>query len=265
MFLQNALRASLALVLVCSMASFSAAMVPTARSETAQETAIGPDAADALARMGKTLSAKQFSFQSRTFRSYAGPNGELLHIAHMTKTIYDRPDRLSVSVTGDDCSVKILYEGKTLVLYAAETKQYVSVPVTGNIEKALGLLDERTGTDFPLADLLSDDPADAVASGITSGGKVGTSTIDGVRCNHFFFQQAADDLELELWLEDNERALPRRFVVTYRSLPGRPIFIAELSDWNLTIQPPDSDFVFKPPPGVTQVELKASETTATPK
>ena len=108
MFLQNALRASLALVLVCSMASFSAAMVPTARSETAQETAIGPDAADALARMGKTLSAKQFSFQSRTFRSYAGPNGELLHIAHMTKTIYDRPDRLSVSVTGDDCSVKIL-------------------------------------------------------------------------------------------------------------------------------------------------------------
>ena len=70
---------------------------------------------------------------------------------------------------------------------------------------------------------------------------------------------------MELWLEDNERALPRRFVVTYRSLPGRPIFIAELSDWDFSIQPPDRDFVFQPPPGVTQVELKASETTATPK
>ena len=90
-------------------------------------------------------------------------------------------------------------------------------------------------------------------------------TIDGVRCNHFFFVQAADDLELELWLEDNERALPRRFVVTYRSLPGRPIFIAELSDWDFSIQAPDSDFVFQPPAGVTQVELKASPTTATPK
>jgi hypothetical protein len=104
-----------------------------------------------------------------------------------------------------------------------------------------------------------------VASGITSGGKVGTSTIDGVRCNHFFFEQAADDLELELWLEDNEQAVPRRFVVTYRSLPGRPIFIAELSSWDFSIQPPDSDFVFQPPAGVTQVELKASATTATPK
>jgi hypothetical protein len=159
----------------------------------------------------------------------------------------------------------MIYDGKTLVLYAVEAKQYVSLPVTGDIDKALDALEKRTGTDFPLADLLSDDPAEAVASGITSGGKVGASTIDGVRCNHFFFQQATDDLELELWLEENEHALPRRFVVTYRSLPGRPIFIAELSDWNFSIQPLDSDFTFQPPPGVTQVELKASATPAAPK
>jgi hypothetical protein len=265
MFLQKSLRASLALLFWGGLASLSLAVVSTARSQSAQETAIGPDAAEALAKMGKTLSVKQFSFQSRTFRSYAGPNGELLHIAHKTKIIYSRADRLSVSVTGDDGSVEVLYDGKTLVLYAVEAKQYVSLPVTGGIDKALDLLEERTGTDFPLADLLSDNPAEAVASGITSGGKVGTSTIDDVRCNHFFFEQAADDLELELWLEDNEQALPRRLVVTYRSLPGRPIFIAELSGWDFSIQPPDSDFVFRPPAGVTQVELKASATTAVPK
>ena len=265
MFVQRGQRASLALLFVGSLAGLSFAVLSTARSQTTQETAIGADALDALARMGKTLSARQFSFQSRTFRSYAGPNGELLHIAHMTETIYSRPDRLSVSITGDDGSIKVLYDGKTLVLYAREAKQYVSLPVTGGIDEALDDLEERTGTDFPLADLLSDNPAEAVASGITSGGKVGTSTIDGVRCNHFFFNQASDDLELELWLEDNERALPRRFVVTYRSLPGRPIFIAQLSGWDFSIQPPDSDFVFQPAPGVRQVELKASATPTTPK
>ena len=104
-----------------------------------------------------------------------------------------------------------------------------------------------------------------MASGITSVGKVGTSTIDGIRCNHFFFLQGSDDLDLELWLEDNERASPRRFVVTYRSLLGRPIFIAEPSNWDFSIQAPDSDFVFQPPAGATQVELKASATTTTPK
>jgi hypothetical protein len=265
MFLQRAMRASLALVVVGGLASLFPAVISTARPETAQETAVGPDALDALARMGRTLSAPQFSFQSRTFRSYAGPNGELLHIAHTTKTIFRRPDRLSVTVTGDDGSIKIFYDGQALVLYGAEQKQYASLPVTGGVEKALDLLEERTGTDFPLADLLSENPAEAVSSGITSGGKVGTSTINGVRCNHFFFVQAADDLELELWLEDNERALPRRLVVTYRSLPGRPIFIAELSDWDFSIQVADSDFVFQPPPGVTQVELKASTNTPTAK
>jgi hypothetical protein len=124
---------------------------------------------------------------------YAGPNGELLHIAHSTKTIFRRPDRLSVTVTGDDGSIKILYDGKVLVLYGAEQKQYASLPVAGGIDKALDPLEERTGTDFPLSDLLSDDPAQAVASGITSGGKVGTSTIEGVRWNHFFFVQGPDD------------------------------------------------------------------------
>jgi hypothetical protein len=59
--------------------------------------------------------------------------------------------------------------------------------------------------------------------------------------------------------------LRRTLVVTYRSLPGRPIFIAELSDWDFSIRPPDSDFVFQPPPGVSQVELKPSTTTAIPK
>jgi hypothetical protein len=262
MFFQTALRTSLVLVL---LAGLSAAVASAARSETAQETEVGSDALEALAQMGKTLSANQFSFRAWTFRSYAGPNGEMLHIAHNAQTIYHRPDRLSVSVTGDDGSIKILYDGKTLVLYAEQAKQYVSLPVTGDIDKALELLEERTGTDYPLADLLSDDPAKAVESGITSGGQVGTSTIDGVQCRHFFFEQAADDLELELWLEDNGRALPRRFVVTYRSLPGRPIFIAELSGWDFSIQPSDSDFVFQPPPGVTQVELKASETAPAPK
>jgi len=265
MFVQRALRAGLALVLMGGLTSFFLAVVSAARSQSVQQAGIGPEALDALKRMGKTLAAKQFSFQSRTFRAYAGPNGELLHIAHTSKIIYRRPDRLSVSVTGDDGSIKILFDGTTLVLYGAEQKQYVILPVTGGIDKALDLLEERTGTDFPLSDLLSDDPAEAVASGITSGGKVGTSTIDGVRCNHFFFIQVVDDLELELWLEDNEGALPRRFVVTYRSLPGRPIFVADLSGWDFSIQSLDSDFVFQPPPGVAQVELKASAAPAPPK
>jgi hypothetical protein len=76
----------------------------------------------------------------------------LLHIARATKTIFRRPDRLSVDINGDDGTIKLLYDGKALVIYAVEQKQYANVPFTGNIDKVLDFVEERTGTDFPLVD-----------------------------------------------------------------------------------------------------------------
>jgi hypothetical protein len=254
-------KASLALLFVGGLASLSSAIGPAAHAENPPGSAIPEDAMAVIARMGKTLQAREFSFHSHTFRAYAGPNGELLHIAHTTKTVVHRPDRLLVEVTGDDGSKKVLYDGKTLVVYGVEQKQYASIPVSGNIDQMLEVAEKRMGTDFPLADLLTDNPENSVLSGVTSGGQVGTSTIDGVPCRHFFFNQA-DDLELELWLEDNDRALPRRFVVTYRNLPGRPTFIAELSDWDFSTQVSDTAFVFQPPAGVVQVEASSNAAPA---
>ena len=67
--------------------------------------------------MSNTLAAKQFSYDARTFRAYAGPNGELLHIEHMTKTVLSRPNRLAVHAIGDDGSLlEMLYDGKNLVI-----------------------------------------------------------------------------------------------------------------------------------------------------
>jgi hypothetical protein len=220
------------------------------------------DAVAALSAMSKTLQASHFSFQARTFRAYAGPNGELLHIAHSYKAILSRPDRASVDVTGDDGASKLLYDGKNLVIYVPEQKKYASLAVPGGIDEALDAAQQRTGRDFPLADLFTADPGDSLLTGVTSGGQVGTATIDGVTCRHFFFTQASDDLEWELWLEDNERALPRRVVVTYRSLPGRPIFIAELSNWDFSTPTPDSEFTFVPPAGVTEVQFATKANAA---
>jgi len=50
MFLQRALRACFALMFVGGLASSSPTIIAAAWSETAQETVIGPDAAEALAR-----------------------------------------------------------------------------------------------------------------------------------------------------------------------------------------------------------------------
>jgi hypothetical protein len=62
----------------------------------------------------------------------------------------------------------------------------------------------------------------------------------------------------------NERALSQRIAITYRALPGRPMFVAELLDWDFTIQAADSDFEFRPPDGVERVDLESRGGGVTP-
>jgi len=225
--------------------------------------AISEEASAALMRMGQSLRAEQYSFQVRTIRVYAEPNGEPLHIFHTLKVTMHRPNRMLAEITGDDGSSKLVFDGKTAIIYSVAQNKYASIAVpegtiAGMLKEAVG----RLGVDFPLADFLSEEPGKAFLTGVTSGRVVNTVTIDGAPYDHLFFFQPPG-IELELWLSKNQQSLPRRLIVTYRSLPGSPNFIAEFSDWNFDIHPSDGDFAFQPPAGATQVELKPV-TTASP-
>jgi hypothetical protein len=167
-----------------------------------------------------------------------------------------RPDRLLVNRNGDDGPGKIVYDGKTVVIYMVNANKYVAIPVPNTIEGMMKEAMGRLGVDFPLADFLTDAPAKAFLSGVTSGRVVDTVTIDGVPCLYMFFSQPPG-IYLELWVEKNDQSLPRRLIVTYRSLPGQPDFVAEFSNWDLAVHPTDADFVFQPPAGAVQVALKA--------
>jgi hypothetical protein len=210
--------------------------------------------------MGKTLLADQFSVQVRTIRAYQDKNGELLHIFHTLKAVVRRPDRLLVDVNGDDGARKFLYDGKSLVLYRAEKKQYVSMPVPNELEGMLQVATSRLGVDFPLADFLTKAPNKAFLTGGAAGREVNTVIIDGVQCRHLFFSKPPG-IEEELWVEENDQSLPRRLIVTYRLLPGQPRFVAEFLGWDFSIHPSDADFVFQPPEGATKVELKSGVAT----
>jgi len=243
-------------LLAGGLIGFVTVTVLAAQTPKQAQPAISEEASAALQRMGQTLRAEQLSFQARTIRVYADPNGEPLHIFHTLKVTVHRPNRLLAEVSGDDGSEKLAFDGKTAIIYSAAQNKYATIAVpegtiAGMLKEAVG----RLGVDFPLADFLSDEPGKAFLSGVTSGRAVNTVTIDGAPYDHLFFFQPPG-IELELWLSKNEQSLPCRLIVTYRTLPGQPNFIAEFSDWNFNVQTPDADFAFQPPAGATQVELK---------
>jgi len=238
---------------ILSLTPVNLAAAPPAKQATP---AISEEASAALLRMGQTLRAADFSFQARTIRVYSDANGEPLHIFHTMKVTVQRPNHLLVEGTGDDGSNKLVFDGKTAIIFSAAQNKYASIPVPeGTIEGMMKEAVGRLGVDFPLADFLSEAPNKAFMSGVTSGRVVNTVTIDGAPYDHLFFFQPPG-IELELWLSKNDQSLPRRLIVTYRTLPGQPNFIAEFSDWNLNIHPSDADFVFQPPAGAVQAELK---------
>ena len=242
--------------LAVGILGFAPVNLPAAEPAKQAKPAISEDASAALARMGQTLSAGQFSFQAQTIRVYATPDGEPLHIFHTLKVTVHRPNRLMAEVSGDDGSSKLFFDGKAATVFSAAQNKYASIPVPeGTIEGMLKEAVGRLGVDFPLADFLSEAPNKAFLSGVTSGRVVNTVTIDGAPYDHLLFSQPPG-VELELWLAKSAQALPARLIVTYRSLPGEPNFVALFSDWNFDIHPADTDFAFQPPAGATQVELK---------
>ena len=241
-------------------------MAPPVLAANPAKQAISEEVRAALAQMGKTLLADQFSFQARTLRVYVESNGQSLHIAHTMQVVVRRPDRLLVSVSGDDGSTRLFYDGRTVTLLGVEAKKYATVPVPNTIQGMVETVMGKLGVDFPLADFLTNAPDKAFLSGVTTGREVNTVTIDGVPCRHLLFTQPPG-IELELWIEKNDKALPRRLIATYRSEPGQPSFIAEMFDWDFSVHPSDAEFAFQPPEGATQVELKPAkrETSTKPK
>jgi hypothetical protein len=239
--------------------------IPLVHAAAQQKPAISEEASAALLRMGQTLRAEQFSFQVQTIRVYSDANNQPLHIFHTMKVVVHRPNRLLVDVTGDDGAHKLIFDGKTAVLYSPMQKKYADIPVpegtiAGMLQEAVG----RLGVDFPLADFLTEAPSKAFLTGVTAGRVVNTVTIDGAPYDHLFFVQPPG-IELELWLPKSEQSPPRRLIVTYRNLPGQPNFIAEFSDWNFNVHPSDADFTFQAPADATQVELKPlAASAATP-
>ena len=238
-----------AIAIGLTMLSGSVAVAATAPKPTITE-----DARTAVAQMGKTLVAKEFSFRARTIRPYANENGVLLHIEHDFNITVRRPDRLLIDGNGDDGPRKLFYDGKTVALALdASGSHYATLPVPDTITMMMHVVMGRFGLDFPLADFLTDAPDKAFLSGVTSGRVVNRVTIDGVPCVHLVFSQPPG-IELELWLEA-DRGVPRRLIVIDNNAPGKPNFIAEMSDWNFSVHPADTDFAFTPPNGAKEIDF----------
>jgi hypothetical protein len=226
----------------------------TARADDKPPSGVDPKADEMLRKMGKTLAgASQFTFEFNDMSDEMLPDGQKVQYSRSATVAVRRPDSVVASITGDLKDQLFVYSGAKLAVFNRRDNVYAIEDVPGKIDAMFDFIEIHFGMTAPLSDLIFADPYQCLIQRVESGVDLGIHEVAGIKCHHLAFRQ--EGIDWQIWVEDSDQALPRKFVITYKDLPGQPQYVAMLNKWNLSAQIPDSTFTFTPPAGATRRDL----------
>jgi len=167
----------------------------------------------------------------------------------------NRPDKLRIHRTGGYADVELVYDGKTVSLYGNGAKSYVQADLAGTVDQMINTLQSRSSTGMPGADLLLSNSYEELTANVIEGRHIGHGVVDGVECEHLAFR--GPETDWQIWIEPGEKPVPRKYVITSKTITGAPQYTLKIKDWK-TDANPDGDFAFKPPADATKVALDST-------
>lgn len=231
---------------------------PAESAVAAPEPAVGARADRLLRDMGDYLkAAKEFSVHAEVLYDDILASGQKIQLAAADDIMVRRPDRFYIQYRTDVGRKRAWYDGKTFTLLDEAHGTYATEQTPPGIDATLDHLIEQLGFTPPLSDLLYSDPYAVLKQYAAFGFYVGLSEVEGVPCHHLAF--VGKNVDWQIWIDDGKLPLPRKVVITYKTLSGAPQFMAVLSDWDFATRLPDSLFSAALPPRVEQIGfLKAA-------
>lgn len=183
------------------------------------------------------------------------PELEKIQFASSGQIKMTRPDKLRIKRTGGYADVELVYDGKTVSLYGNNAKAYVQADMPGTIDQLVEGIGARTGGALPGADLLLSNSYDVLTSDVIEGHHVGQGVVDGVECEHLAFR--GHDADWQIWIQTGAQPIPRKWVITSKTLAGAPQYTLRIKDWKTDAIADATAFAFKPPEGATKVSLES--------
>jgi hypothetical protein len=165
----------------------------------------------------------------------------------------NRPDKLRVRRTGGYADVELVYDGKTVSLYGNNAKAYVQADAAGTVDQLIDTLQAKAGAAMPGTDLLLSNAFDALTSDVVEAVHIGQGVVDGVECEHLAFR--GHDTDWQIWIQTGPQPIPRKYVITSKTLAGAPQYTLRIKDWKTDAITDADAFAFKPPADVTKVSM----------
>src|SRR5262245_1324811 len=240
------------LLIVILVSMFAGISTPSTAASTrdAQAMAI-------LQRMADFLSqAQRLSVTAEIGFDVVQASGEKIEFGETRQFLIRRPDRARVDITKRDGATSgFRFDGQEIAVFNAKEQVYATAAKPGTLDEAIDYFINDLDMRFPLAELFSTRLAETLPAKMRTAYNVGPERIMGVPCEHLAFR--GDQADLQLWVAQGDQPLPCRLVITYRAAEGQPQFWAQFSDWNLSPDVSDAQFIFTPPEGAAKIAFAA--------
>ena len=239
--------------LVCGL-SLMILSAPTPGGAQDKDAPIDPQADSVLRQMSDYLNTlEQFTVRAENGFDTLLPSGQILQMGRSMEISVRRPDRLRGSIHGGRYDQEFYYDGSSITLFTKGVNYYATTEAPPSMEAALDDAEESVGLVAPFADLISKDAYDNLIEDVTLGLYVGLSTISGVECHHLAFR--GEETDWQIWIENGEKPLPRKFMITSKWITGAPRFVGLVTGWDLSPELKDSLFTFVAPEGAEEIEF----------
>ena len=236
-------------------ALMSGAVVLTlAAPALAQPEGVDPAAAERLRTSLAYLNGLEaFSVNTQGSLEIVLLDGQKVQLLNQVDMALQRPNRMHARRTGEAAEQEFFYDGKTLTLHEPGSSAYASLPAPATIEAMLDFAREELDIVAPAGDLLDANAYEVLMEGVRTGFIVGTVMLDGILCDHLAF--SAPGTDFQLWVEQGERPLPRRMVITSRDVVNAPQYTVHFGDWDLAPRFSENHFRFDPPDGAMVIDF----------
>jgi len=215
---------------------------------------INPQADKLLREMGEYLkSAQQFSFQAEITFDDVLPSGQKIQFGATEDLAVRRPNGVYIEYRGDVGVKRFWYNGEAITLFDPDKNVYATEKAPAKLDEAADYVMKAFGFSPPLVDLLYSDPYQVLIAKAQFGLYVGMSMVDGQRCHHLAFVDKY--IDWQIWIEDGKQLVPRKLLITYKTIPGAPQFTAVLSDWDFATRLPDALFATTLPAGAKKIQF----------
>jgi len=179
------------------------------------------------------------------------PQLEKIQFTNSGEALLSRPDKLRAHRVGGYADVMLAFDGKTVSIYGRNINSYAQFDAPGSVDQLIHALRSGHGVALPGADLLLSQSYDVLVAGVMEAKHIGRGVIDGRECEHLAFRNAETDWQL--WVETGEQPIPRKMVITSKTLNSAPQYTLRVKSWKTGIKPAADAFAFTPPAGAEEL------------